>query len=98
MAEVLLDEVLAPNQWDFHRDVTDHAVTHYWLAGGRGSTKSSAASIEVLLLLIRNPGVNVVALRKVGKTLRKSVYAQVKWAIASLGLDAKFKTTVSPME
>jgi len=98
MAEVLLDEVLAPNQWDFHRDVTDHAVTHYWLAGGRGSTKSSAASIEVLLLLIRNPGVNVVALRKVGKTLRKSVYAQTKWAIASLGLDAKFKTTVSPME
>lgn len=98
MSEVLLDEVIAPNQWDFHADVTDHAATHYWLAGGRGSTKSSAASLEIPLTLIRNPGTNAVVLRKVAKTLRKSVYAQVKWAIAALGLEAKFKTTVSPME
>jgi PBSX family phage terminase large subunit len=98
MAEVLLDDVLAPNQWELHRDVMDHAATHYWLAGGRGSTKSSAASIELLLLLIKNPGVNAVVLRKIAKTLRKSVYAQVQWAIAMLGLSAKFKATVSPME
>jgi len=98
MAEVLLDEVLAVNQYDFHRDVTAHAATHYWLAGGRGSTKSSAASIELVLLLVRNPGVNAVVLRKVAKTLRKSVYAQVQWAISALGLSSRFKATVSPME
>jgi len=98
MAEVILDEVIAPNHYGFHRDVTGHAATHYWLAGGRGSTKSSATSLEIPLLLIRNPGVNVVVLRKVAKTLRKSVYAQVKWAIGALGLAAEFKATVSPME
>lgn len=98
MAEVMLDEVIAPNHYDFHADVTDHAATHYWLAGGRGSTKSSAVSLEIPLLLIRNPGVNVVVLRKVAKTLRKSVYAQVKWGISALGLASKFKATVSPME
>lgn len=98
MAEVLLDEVLAINQWGFHTAVASHAVTHHWLAGGRGSTKSSAASIELVLLLLRNPGVNAVVLRKVAKTLRKSVYAQVKWAISTLGLASKFKATTSPME
>ena len=40
-----------------------------------------------------------MVLRRVGdKTLRTSVYAQVCWAIGALGLSAKFKCTVSPME
>ncbi|NCB29458.1 MAG: PBSX family phage terminase large subunit, partial [Clostridia bacterium] len=39
-----------------------------------------------------------VVLRKVGNTLRTSVYAQICWAIASLGLSAFFRCTVSPME
>jgi PBSX family phage terminase large subunit len=97
-SEVRVSEVLAPNQHDFHRDVKAHEATHYWLAGGRGSTKSSAASIELWLTLIRNPGVNAVVLRKVAKTLRKSVYAQVKWAAVTLGLSDRIKATTSPME
>jgi len=93
-----LSSVMAPSFHGLHRDIRSHAVTHYWLKGGRGSTKSSFASLELVLLIVRNPQINAVVLRKVAKTLRKSVYAQVKWAISSLGLASKFKATTSPME
>lgn len=95
---VRVSGVIAPNQFDFHRDVKAHRYTQYWLAGGRGSTKSSAVSIELWLTLMRNPDTNAVVLRKVAKTLRKSVYAQVKWAAAALGISGKIHATVSPME
>ena len=48
--------------------------------------------------LLRHPDCHAVVLRRVNKTLRTSVYAQVCWAIGALGLSAKFKCTVSPME
>lgn len=95
---VRISETLAPSLHDFHRDVRDHAATHFWLAGGRGSTKSSAASIEVPLLIVRNPGVNAVVFRKVADTLRSSVYTQVLWGISALGLDDQFHASVSPLE
>lgn len=95
---VRISELLAPGLHDFHRDVREHAVTHHWLKGGRGSTKSSGISLEIPLLVVRNPDVNVVVLRKVADTLRTSVYAQVLWGISMLGLDDKFHATTSPME
>lgn len=95
---VRLSETIAPSFHDLHRDVRDHSATHVWLRGGRGSTKSSFASVEVIMLLLRNPDVNAVVLRKVADTLRSSVYAQLLWAISALGLDAKFRATTSPME
>lgn len=39
-----------------------------------------------------------VVLRKIANTLRNSVYAQIQWAIGALGLQNKFRCTVSPME
>ena len=71
--------------------------THYWEAGGRGSTKSSFFSVEVVLLIVRNPKCNAVVMRKVGATLRDSVYAQIQWAIGVLGLDDLFAQKKSPL-
>lgn len=71
--------------------------THYWEAGGRGSTKSSFFGIEVLVLLLRNRDCNAVVLRKVAATLRDSVYAQIQWAISILGLDSQFIQKTSPL-
>ena len=36
--------------------------------------------------------------RPPGRALRDSVFSQLQWAIGELGLDAEFKSTVSPME
>ena len=66
--------------------------------GGRGSTKSSWASVEGVLLILKHRDIHGVVMRKVSNTLRTSVYAQYIWAINALGLNDKFKCTVSPME
>ena len=66
--------------------------------GGRGSGKSSYISIELVLQLLRHPACHAVVLRKIGGTLRTSVYAQIQWAIGALGLAKQFRCTVSPME
>ena len=67
-------------------------------SGGRGSGKSSYLSVEFILQLIKHPGCHGAAIRKVGATLRTSVYAQLQWAVRALGLQAHFRFTLSPME
>lgn len=67
-------------------------------SGGRGSGKSSFLSLELVLQLLRHRDCHAVVLRKVGATLRTSVYAQLLWAIGALGLMPLFKCTLSPLE
>lgn len=98
MTQVRLSEVIAPPFFPVHRDVKAHGHTYYTLKGGRGSMKSSYVSVEIPLLMMRNPDVNAVVLRKVGNTLRNSVFQQMEWALAMLGITDKWKRTVSPME
>ena len=52
----------------------------------------------VPLIIANNTGVNALILRKVGATLRDSVYNQILWAIDELGLSDYFKSTFSPLE
>ena len=90
-------ELIAPSFDGLFFDVQGHRYTHYWLAGGRGSTKSSFASLCVPLMLLQNPRCHAVVLRKVANTLRNSVYHQVEWAINALGLSDAFAARVSPL-
>ena len=79
-------------------DVMAHGHTHYWLHGGRGSTKSSFISVCLVMLVLAFPHTNVVVVRRFGNTLRDSVFQQVLWAIEVLGLESVFRSKVSPME
>jgi PBSX family phage terminase large subunit len=63
------------------RDIRNHKHNEYVLAGGRGSTKSSCASLIPLELLLNNPNLHMLVVRKVADTLRDSVYSQIQWAI-----------------
>lgn len=82
--------------------VVESALNHdhgeYWLSGGRGSTKSTVISLLIVCLIVAFPWANAVVVRRVGNTLRDSVYAQIVWAIETLGLSRFFRATVSPME
>ena len=69
----------------------------YILKGGRGSLKSTFASLKIIEYMEQNPEVHVVAIRKVAATVRDSVYEQLKWAIGELGLDDHYKCTTSPL-
>ncbi len=96
--QIRLKEIVSPAFWKVHQKVRAGEVKELVLKGGRGSTKSSYAAIELLLQLLEHRNCHAVVLRKVGSTLRTSVFAQISWAIAELGRGEQFKTTVSPME
>lgn len=79
-------------------DAQDHGHTFYWLPGGRGSTKSSFVGIEVPLLLMQHPQCHAVVLRKVGNTIKNSVYPQIQWGLEQLGVADRFRCITSPHE
>lgn len=79
-------------------DIENHAHTEHVLPGGRGSTKSSFISLQVIDLLMKHEDMHACVLRQVADTLRGSVYQQILWAIEALGLGEDFHATVSPME
>lgn len=98
MKTVKLSNIIAPHFWELHRDIRRHGHTYYWLEGGRGSTKSSDVSVEIPQLLIKNPECHAVVLRKIGNTIKNSVYPQMQWGIDALGLTDKFRFKTSPHE
>lgn len=98
-----LTNVIAPSFYDVYWDVVDGKHTHYWLSGGRGSTKSSAISVFIILGIMSDPEANAVVLRKVKDTLNDSVKDQLIWAIEALGVsqywdmpEAKLSLTYMP--
>lgn len=98
MSDIRLSQVIGSSFYGVAHDVFQHGHTHYDLSGGRGSLKSSTVSILVPILLVHNPGTHALVLRKVGNTIRDSVYAQYIWAIGELGMAAYWEAKVSPME
>lgn len=87
---------------EVYRDILDREHLEYWLEGGRGSIKSSFASLVVIEMIENNPNMCGIALRKVGNTLNDSVFSQLQWAIQQLdetypGLANDYKITKSPL-
>ena len=83
-----LSEIISPAFRDSHRAVKTGRANELVEKGGRGSAKSSYISVEVPLEMLRRPECHAVVMRKVANTLRSSVYAQICWAIATLGLSS----------
>lgn len=98
MMTTRLSEILAPSFREVHGALRSGLANQFVLKGGRGSTKSSFVSIEMVLQLIKHPDIHAVVMRKVANTMRTTVFAQYVWAYTTLGLYDKFKATVSPME
>lgn len=98
MKKIRLSDSIAPSFHEVHEDLKQEKYTHYWLKGGRGSTKSSFASIEIVLGMMKDPLANTVALRKVKDTLKDSVFEQFLWAIEKLGVSQYWHAIKSPME
>lgn len=48
-----LDRLIAPSFYKVHNSIEDY--THFWLCGGRGSTKSSFVSVEIILGIMKMP-------------------------------------------
>lgn len=93
-----LKDIIAPSFYGIHNDIKKQKHTYYWLKGGRGSTKSSFVSIEIILGMMKDSNANCVALRKVGLNLKDSVYEQLEWAIKMLGVEQYWLSKLSPLE
>lgn len=95
---VPLTDVISPNFYGLHCDFRAEQHTEYWLRGGRGSTKSTFASVSVVLGLIDDPDANAVAFRRYSNELRDTVFGQFVWSIEKLGLSDKFRLQYAPMQ
>lgn len=82
-----LSNAIAESFHTIHKDIKQGKHVHYWLRGGRGSTKSSFVAIEIILGIMSDPEANAVVLRKVKDTLKESVFEQLCWAIDTLGVE-----------
>ena len=92
----LLSALIIPAFHEVHKDIKARNHTHYWFAGGRGSTKSSFISLEIVQNVINDPECNAICFRKVAKDIEASVYNQILWAIDILGVNDYFKAYKSP--
>ncbi len=95
--EIRLSDIIAPQFYKIHCDIMEGRHTHYKLYGGRGSTKSSFVSTEIIFGMMQDPNANAVCFRKVGNTLAESVFEQLLWAIDQLGVSHLWKPTLSPL-
>lgn len=94
---IKLTNLIAPSFYDLHWDIKLHKHTHYKLPGGRGSTKSSFVSVEIVTGMMEDPNANAAVFRRVGNTLQESVYEQLLWAIDMLGVNHLWKPSLSPL-
>lgn len=81
---------IAPAFFNPHRMIAQRSVSDIWLGGGRGSAKSSFASIEVIKYIEENPNEHAAVLMKYKNALRDGAYAQIVWAINDLGLAEEY--------
>ncbi len=93
-----LSALIAPAFYPVHADLRRHGHGEYWLGGGRGSGKSSFASVELILILMRDPELNGAVFRKVAATIRDSVLEQLIWASRMLGVETLWGAKVTPPE
>ena len=76
---------------DVLRDIMKHGHERWTFTGGRASAKSSFISLAIVLLIVSNPEYNALIVRKTARTLRRSVFEQICWAIRQLGLEGRFR-------
>ena len=91
---VSLQEMIGKNYADFWHTQKRYCVCK----GSRGSKKSKTAALRRIFRIVNYPKCNYLCIRRYANTIRDSIYADTKWAISKLGLDAFFNCTVSPME
>lgn len=103
-ARALLDSLdvcqhIAPVYIPLHEDIEAGVHRYYNLPGGRGSCKSSFASLEIVNGIMKDTTghSNAIVFRLVAGTMRESVFSQISWAIDTLGVGHLWRGTVSPM-
>lgn len=80
------------------RDIRDRKHQEYIEKGGRGGAKSTFFAMMGVELLRNYHDIHWVVVRKVGNTLKDSVYSKIKWAIGKQEFTEEFDAHKSPLE
>lgn len=83
-----------------HADIEAGRYEFINLPGGRGSGKSSFCALEIVLQIMQDKtgASNALIVRKYAVTLRGSVFAQIQWAIDTLGVSRLWRHSLTPMQ
>ena len=95
--QLKISDLLTPKFYSLYSAWKSNKYTRLVCKGGRGSAKSTNIALILVVDLMQYP-INTICFRKVGETLRKSVYEQIKWAIKFLGVEEYFEYKLSPLE
>ena len=79
-------------------DIDREGHSEYWLKGGRGSGKSVFVARKILLGMLAHANASAIVYRRVGNTLRQSVYEEFVKAIDALKLRPWCVFRLSPLE
>lgn len=82
---------------DLHRRIHAGEVTDAWLPGGRGSLKSSYASLEIASALMADPDANALVVQSRRVNIRDASMAQMLWAFDVLGVAGLWRPTGSTL-
>lgn len=66
--------------------------------GSRASKKSKTTALWYIYNLMKFPAANLLVVRRTYRSLERSAFAELKWAIARFGVESLFKCKVSPLE
>ena len=88
-------EFVPPHFYKLTNAFMNDKYSHYWLAGGRGSVKSSIASELIVIGIMSNPNTHAICTRKYKVDLHGSVYAQIIKAIYTLHVEDYFDVSTS---
>lgn len=103
MMEIRLIDLLAPNFHKLINPVLNNEIRELMLTGGRGSTKSSFASLIIPWGMMEDYHLHqklthAVVMRKVANTCLNTVYKKMKWSFNQLGVSHLWKCTKKPLE
>lgn len=92
---VALREVVAPHFWKTFKSKAFHQIDR----GGRGSTKTSKNALKICYHLLKEENCAAICIRRYQKSLRDSVYKEVKRALKRFGLreGLDFRAFLSPL-
>lgn len=66
--------------------------------GSRASKKSTTTALWIITKMMEYPQANTIVFRKTYRTLKDSCFAQLKWAIKRLNVEAWWEVKQSPLE
>lgn len=92
--DIKANELVSPA----YKDLFTSKERYIIYKGSRGSGKSAGIALSIIYKIITEPYVNWLVIRQFQTTHKDSTFANIKWAVHTLGLDQLFKFTVSPLE